>query len=170
MSAQRLPEIKRRHESMVKLVLKNGSFEAGINQTQEGGMVRALLEGINQVTVQNFTVKKNEDGELVFVADSVPNCGDWKRTLFALPNNTFNLIDPASGHTNSRVHQTLRTMSIDTKSRTKLVSAKRVDRKVIYWNPVEARKLITASKNKEAKQLLEAKYQAFQQLEDAYPL
>jgi len=154
---------------MVKFVMENGKLKAGSkNHSVTTGLSKTIVEMVTANTQQNFTVK---DGK--FVSQEIPHLGELKRRIFALPHNPHNLVDPATGHTNAKVHNVARRVSIKPVRIENVevkLSAKRVNRLVVYWNPQEARRMIAAEKNKEAKALMQAKFSELSKLEDAYPL
>ena len=156
---------------MVEIKLVDGKFLAGTSTSGATGLAKKLVELVTENTRENFTMIE-QDGKLEFKKSSIPNLGDWKRTLYNLPNNPFSLHNPAS-HTNSFIHQYLRRLStkqVKVDNNQVKINAKRVERLVIYWNPQEARQAISEESNKEAKKLLQHKFDSINKLEDAYPL
>lgn len=156
---------------MVEIKLINGKFQAGGSTSGATGLAKELVKLVTKNTRENFTVVE-VDGQLQFQNSTIPNLGDWKRTLYNLPNNPYNLHNPAN-HTNSFIHQYLRRLStkpIKVDNESVKLNAKRVERLVVYWNPQEARKAIAEESNKEARKLLQSKFDSINKLEDAYPL
>lgn len=165
-------------EKSMSLKFQSDKIDAGATQGKTSGIKNKLHEFIFKETEANFTVIKNEDSSLSFESSEIGNLGIRKRELYNLPNNPFDLENPAH-HTNAKVHRILLNMSVKTHTFDDGVEERLLAKKVYKGNRYEviylSRKAYEKkvaeyqqAKDKDAVKMCLSKWESIKKLEDAY--
>ena len=152
-------------------------IEAGAKSGKTSGLMETIFTLVNDNILRTFSVKKVK-GEFVFEESEVDNLGEIKRKIYNLPNNPHGLIDPKTGHTNAKVHSIARSMAVrkhNYQGVNQFLMAKKAHKGGSY-EVVYGLESAFAICHKEAEKLgpdavavVQARWNEFRKLEDAYP-